>query len=277
MRFNQILVVDSVPIGERNTARNLHADVAMRAKLVEEAPAVVYLRVESSDHFLAVLDQLIAAVEQHQHVPILHIECHGSQEGLQFADGSRSRWLELKPKLMALNTATRLNLLVIVSACEGSAIASTVGVVDRAPLWGFIGPMREVYPEQLEISFLAFYETLFRSRSASEAMAALRKSAPDSTYMLMTAETMFQLIWDHYQAEYENTEAVAERAYRLHVQMADWPPERRRTPEGIAQFSREINPRIFERFRDRFFMLDLYPENASRFDVRYTAPPQAFR
>jgi len=49
VRFNQIMIVDSVPADERSTARELHQDVGIRAQVFAPAPQVLYRRVESRE------------------------------------------------------------------------------------------------------------------------------------------------------------------------------------------------------------------------------------
>ncbi|WP_164172757.1 hypothetical protein [Stenotrophomonas maltophilia] len=271
MRFNQILIVDSIPAGERNTARELHQDVGLRAQVFEPAPEVLYRRVESRREFLVLLPELAAAASTTGDIPVLHIECHGNDDGLAFADGSFATWADLKGPLTSLNIATEMNLLVVVSACGGSALTYTLGLVDRAPLHGLIGPTRVVTSEELMRAYLAFYETLLRTRSARQAVDAMRLAVPD-TFVYRTAQLLFQHVWDHYQATHETPEARLERGRRMAVNPPDdyvGPPVQ---PEVFAQLLAEKNREFFDSYRRKFFLCDLFPEHETRFTVRYEAP-----
>lgn len=270
MRFNQILIVDSLPPGQRNTARELFGDVQMRARIFAPSPEVRYERVESGDALIALLARLTVAAETGGNIPILHLECHGSQDGLELANQSFLRWEDIKPHLTELNIATRMNLLVVVSACEGSAIAATLGLVDRAPLHGFIGPTRVVQPSELERGYLALYETILRIRSARDAVQAMIAEVPD-TFVYRSAEWMFQYIWDHYQRTHETPEARMARGARM---AANPPPGYDGPPIEAAQFAEllaERNRQFFDMFRRRFFLCDLCPEHERRFAVQYGA------
>lgn len=271
MRFNQILIIDSIPAGERNTARELHQDVGLRAQVFAPAPEVLYRRVESRAEFVALLPELTAAASTTRDIPVLHIECHGNDDGLAFADKSFVTWADLKGPLTSLNIATGMNLLVVVSACDGSALTYTLGLVDRAPLHGLIGPTRAVAPEELMRAHLALYETLMRTRSARQAMDAMRLTTPD-TFVYRAAEWLFQHVWDHYQATQETPKARLERGRRMAANPSDYyvgPPVQ---PEVLAQLSAEKNQEFFENFRRKFFLCDLFPENETRFTIRYEAP-----
>ena len=268
LRFNQILIVDSLPARQRNTARELYGDVQSRAQVFRPAPEVLYERVESSDSCLALLARLAKMATTQGNVPILHLECHGNEDGLQFADESFVSWLDMKPHLIQLNIATRMNLLVVVSACEGSSIAATLGPVDRAPLHGLIGPTRVVLPSDLEAGYLALYETLLRTRSARDAVQAMIATVPE-TFVYRAAEWMFQHVWDHYQRTHETPEARLARGIR----MARNPPAGYDgvaiDAEVFAELLRQKNREFFDRFRRHFFLCDLYPEHEERFTVRY--------
>ncbi|KFN44204.1 hypothetical protein N789_07240 [Arenimonas oryziterrae DSM 21050 = YC6267] len=202
---------------------------------------------------------------------MLHVECHGNDDGLAFADGSFASWADLKEPLTSLNVVTGMNLLVIVSACDGSALTHALSPVDRAPLHGLIGPTRAVAPNELARAYLALYETLLRTRSARQAVDAMRAAAPD-TFVYRAAEWLFQHVWDHYQATQETPEARLERGRRMAANPPvdyDGPPVE---PERFAELLAEKNREFFDNFRRKFFLCDLFPEHEGRFTVRYEAP-----
>jgi hypothetical protein len=228
-------------------------------------PAIVYQRVDSSTDFAALLEQCAQLAEHEPYVPMIHIECHGSEEGLEFADGSQSRWSDLKQYFVRLNVATKLNLLAVVSACDGSALASTVRVEERAPVWGLIGPTRRVMPDELERSFLAFYETLLRTSSSNDALVALRASAPEGTYMVIRSEKMFEMIWTKYREVHCSDQAIRTRAHKLHSRAQALPNPPKHSVDEIADLFREHEPIFLEQCYSTFFMTDLYQENVERF------------
>lgn len=219
---------------------------------------------------MVLLPELTAAASTKGNIPVLHIECHGNDDGLEFADGSFAIWADLKGPLTSLNIATGMNLLVVVSACDGSALTYTLGLVDRAPLHGLIGPTRAVAPEELMRAYLALYETLMRTRSARQAVDAMRLATPD-TFVYRAAQWLFQHVWDHYQATQETPEARLERGRKMAANPPDnyvGPPVQ---PEVFAQLLAEKNREFFDKYRRKFFLCDLFPEHETRFAVRYEA------
>jgi hypothetical protein len=212
--FNQILFVDSLPEGE-NTAKRLFADVRDWAQTMGERPAVVSRRVPSGNAFTALLVACAHQAQIDHYIPLLHIECHGREEGLEFADGSQLTWADMKPYFVALNTATRLNLIVVVAACFGGAIGGSVRAEERAPFWAFLAPKREIGAGDLEDALSVFYQTLLITRSSEQAMAALRGTTVGDEFWPLSAHTIYRLIVEAYEQLHLNDNVVQRQAARL--------------------------------------------------------------
>ncbi|MCC5087076.1 hypothetical protein [Xanthomonas campestris] len=259
--FNQILIVDSLPEGQINTAARLFADARDWARVIGNVPHIASVRVPSSGAFLDLLAQLAQQASRDAYVPLLHIECHGGEGGLEFADGSRLTWDDMKPAFVALNVASRLNLITVVAACHGGAIASFVRAEHRAPFWAFLAPKRHISAGDLETALSAFYQALMMTRSSERAMGALRATQAGNEFWQLSAQTIYRLIVEGYAERHLTDEAVGRQAERLRARAAEhgavW---------SQAQIEAMIrDPGIFERFRREFFMIDLYPEHGERF------------
>lgn len=259
--FNQILIVDSLPEGQINTAARLFADVRDWARIIGEVPHIANVRVSSGTEFLDLLARLADQASRYPYVPLLHIECHGREEGLEFSDKSKLTWSDMKPSFVALNVATRLSLIVVVAACHGGAIASFVRAEQRAPFWAFLAPKQKIVAGDLEEALSAFYQALLMTKSSERAMGALRATRAGHNFWQLSAQTIYRLIVEGYEERHANDEEVRRLAIRLLAQAARhdavW------TQEQIENMIRD--PRIFEGFRREYFMIDLYPEHAERF------------
>lgn len=261
-RFNKILIVDSIPKGEVNTAENLHTAITEQIKIFPDSPRPELVRVESADEFLRVISESATLAESNDVYPMLHIECHGDEDGFQFADGSLLDWPELKTPLATLNQAMHLNLMIAVAACVGAAITKVITMGDRAPFWGVIGPIKSVYPSELEEPFKALYLTLIETKSPEQAIESFKSKAGD-LYWRTTAQGLFAKGWRHYKEVYCNPKALEIRGERMH--------------QTAPHLSKQVcinrllshEPAAFERYRRTFFMCDLFPEHIERFRVTY--------
>lgn len=270
-RFNKIVVVDSIPEGQSNTARRLFEDIDIYAVAFEPSPTIVYERIKSANDFLNLLAGLTVAARESDSIPMLHIECHGDEDGFQFADDSILDWPELKTPFAELNEATQLNLMIAVGACIGGAAAKTITFTDRAPFWGLIGPTQSVHPTQIEKPFRALYTTLLRTKSPQEAIKAFEAEAGPGIYWRTTAQGLFEKGWLKYKAEYCSPEVLQIRAARMLKACQQAGKYLDANIETMKEILRVHEPTAFARFRRTFFMEDLFPGNESRFNVSYEA------
>jgi len=99
--------------------------------------------VQSRAQFLEALRSIAKEARLHAHWPILHIEAHGDFTGIYVTSGEYLPWGEFKDELTAINENSRLNLLVMMAACQGAwlskVIASQVRVVSLNCCDGQIG------------------------------------------------------------------------------------------------------------------------------------------
>ncbi|MEA0930743.1 hypothetical protein [Xanthomonas campestris] len=263
-KFNQILILDSIPVGQLNTAKRLEDDLRILVAVAAGGgPAVVYQRIESAQAFVAIIAQCNELARRDSYVPLVHLECHGSEEGLKFADGTALEWLAVKNALTPLNLATRLNLIFVISACHGMSMASVVHVTDPAPVYAFIGPSRAMGAQELLEGFLAFYEAYLRTGESTKAIEALRQTAEQGAFAVLSSEAIFRLVLTSHREHYCNPESLAGRARFLqkealilgrHIDLDE--------TVGLLN-SRDWD----ERFRRTFFMIDQYPEHDERFPL----------
>lgn len=270
-RFNQILVVDSIPAGELNTATRLFEDIKTYASAYAPSPAIHYVRVESEDEFIQCIQECRKRANEQDIVPMLHVECHGDEDGFEFADGSLVDWDELKLPITDLNVATRLNLMIAVAACTGGALAKVIRMSDRAPFWGLIGPTRALTAGELEKAFSALYLTLLSTKSPAKAIAAMDSATVPGTFWRTTAQGMFEKVWTSYKNEYCNPEVFEIRAQRMRKRLLELSPATRVTTEQIKSRLVDHEPKAFDRYRNSFFMCDIVPEHSTRFPVQYVA------
>lgn len=263
-QFNQILILDSIPAGEHNTARALQDDVTVLAAVAPGGgPAVVRLRIDSAAHFVDIMRQCAELAGRDPYVPLVHLECHGSPDGLEFADHTFLTWLQVKDALTPLNIATRLNLIFVISACHGMAFASAVYITDPAPVYAFIGPSRVMEAHELLTGFHAFYDRYLRTRSSAEGAEALRETAEQGAFIVLSSRTIFRSVIEEYFQQECHSDSLVERARGLQVRARVMGVEIDMN-ETIAALG---HPGWGEYFRQTFFMIDRYPENDARFPL----------
>jgi hypothetical protein len=202
---------------------------------------------------------------------MLHVECHGDEDGFQLADGSLADWEELKLPITELNVATRLNLLIAVAACTGGALAKVVRISDRAPFWGLIGPTKTLTAGELEKAYSALYLTLLSTKSPAKAVEAMDAATKPGLFWRTTSQGLFEKVWAGYKKEYCSAEALEARAKRMRERLEQLSGKSLPTTDELKSLLVNQEPKAFERFRATFFMCDLFPEHSSRIPIEYVA------
>ncbi len=270
-RFNQILIVDSIPTGEYNTARRLFEDLEIHAIAYSPSPAIKYIRVNNVTEFFQCIQTAKYNAEQHDLFPMLHIECHGCEDGFQFADGSLADWDELKIPITELNVATGRNLMVAVAACTGGALAKVMRIGDRAPFWGLIGPTRTLTAEELEKAYAALYLTLLRTKSPADAVKAMEHATVPGLFLRTTSQGLFEKVWCSYKSEHCTNAALEKRGRRIMTRLHESGISTLLSMDELLIMFANYEPFAFARYRATFFMVDIFPEHSNRFPIEYIA------
>src|SRR6185295_1852059 len=143
-----IHIVESLGPDDEKTGTSLHDLLSALVAERQERLALHHWQTRTRDDLMAVLSQIEEVVKSTRLAPILHLEAHGNKMGLGLASGFVP-WADLKAPLTRINILCRLNLLVVVAACDGEASLSTIFAHDRAPVWGIIGPNRKVLESEI--------------------------------------------------------------------------------------------------------------------------------
>jgi len=270
-RFTQIVVIESLADGDLHTGRQIHEDL-LTLKVAYSRPFdIKYVKVTNSPELFSALATVLQDTKANGHRPILHFECHGSddEKGMVLADDSYVSWVDLKPILTDINIGCRCGLLILLSMCNGGCLVDIVSLIERAPCWGLIGPMKPVSAGNLLQGFAAFYRVLFSTLDGDLAIKELFRLSPNTPYVFIPAEGFFRRAYSGYLRNYTTPDAYNARARKLSRMI------RKTNPNGVGvgamkRILKKNEKVAFEKFRGHFFMADLFPENDDRFDASYT-------
>jgi hypothetical protein len=135
--IGQIWIVESLPEGESKSGKRLWDELDDHCSAHPVNLRIGYLEAPSADVLIGYLDDLLLDIQASGRNAILHIECHGSDDatGLILGDGSYLGWDVLKPKLEAINIASRFNLILVLKGPKDPLDQASAGSISsrRAP------------------------------------------------------------------------------------------------------------------------------------------------
>ncbi len=167
---------------------------------------------------------------------------------------------------------SRLNVLVLTGACDGAGLINVLHPTERAPVWGVVGAVRQVWVREVEAAYTTFYQTLFSTFDGGKATQAMNAAVPagDSPFRFYGAEAIFQFVFKRYMETYSTPAVLDARIDRL---VASLPT----MLEGDQLLAFKMNARaylndqrpVFDRIKEHHFFTDLCPENSRRFTVNF--------
>jgi hypothetical protein len=270
IRSTNVWIIEWLPPDDQRTGLQLHE------WMKDRRPGwSTYSMCKTKQEIISTIERVTSRVQQSGLIPVLHLEAHGGNHGLEGPNGTGGRelltWDELTEPLQNLNLATRCNLVVFVAACAGFAGIKAFQRGPRAPAVALVGPDAQVMPRNLLDGTKEFYR---RWMDESPRLLEIATSASQQSGTVNFEWEPFAVL---------AYEAIVER---LIVSMrAD---ERRKQINRIRQRMLEENrsaaeiedklallpsslPTMWQRLWDDMFMIDLYPENRERFGLDMSA------
>lgn len=283
--FGTVHILEWLQTGERRTGRELYDEIEPMALASTPSVHVVYHRIATRHEFIATLRKVEDDFRTTGRLPLLQIETHGLYGDQQMKDNvgicstadDALLWPELMKELVPLNQLTRLRLFMIIASCSGIWGIKMAQPVERASFLAILGPNRDVMSDEVAKACVAFYRTIFQKGTGNAALDAMNAAvAPKPrTFGIFNCEKLFTDVYDGYLAQTSepgNVEARVERMMaRGRAECGPLPPaETERVRRAMLDYILD-HPARFEEQRRHFFMVDLYPENDARFNLRLEA------
>lgn len=117
---------------------------------------------------------------------ILHLECHGSETGIEIGDGREPiLWDEFLQLLTPINTKNKCNVGLVLACCDGVGSFKVDDMAKPVPFYFQLSHRGEIAAGQLETSLTAFYRSILAD---NDIRAAIKAAAP---FQMRYAEEIF--------------------------------------------------------------------------------------
>jgi len=269
--FDKIWIIESLGKSDLKSGAMLAADLHTYFSSNSNNLDIEHKSVRTKTDILNLLKEIQLDTKAANCYPVLHFECHGCPEGLITSSNELVTWESLREILIDINIACRLHLLVTLAACNGIHLMKTATKLDRAPFWAIVGSDREITHHEALKGFAAFYYSLLNNSNGDAAIDELNRATenPETIFFFKSSLGLFATAYRKYEEEFCGGQGLQKR---LNVLLSEALKSPTVKAKGVNWARRYIKNTIrsenpFEAQRDRFFMLDLYPENADRFAI----------
>jgi hypothetical protein len=258
--------LESLPQGELRTGAHLREVIRDTATAHNLEIRTTFQSVASVDELIGAMAQLQAETQVSRLGTLLHIDCHGNDEGLGLADGSFIRWQELAPRFAELNLACAFNLFLALACCEGAYFLETSDLGVRSAFCALLSPPQTIDAGPLETGFTAFYRGVLTGQDVNAALTAATAAVNGNfPYYFTSAEGLFRNIFERY----IRSETLQARAERLIEAQRAAGETNLPSVEDMMRASVLAEQNYFAQSRQIFFALDLIPGNAARYPLGY--------
>ena len=171
----ELCIVESLPKGEKKTGQILFEETIKYKKFQEPNLSSSYSEINSKKEFIDYLIKIKRRIIKDKLFPILHIETHGSENGIHLANGELYTWEEFFTETRDINIALKNSLILNLAMCYGISLIGKVDPIKRAPFRAVVATSKEIKWKTLLEGFEIFYDTYFFSLSARNAVIEANK------------------------------------------------------------------------------------------------------
>lgn len=271
-KFNTLYILESLNGDDSKTGKELYDELSNWINLVHKDLRLDYKSLEGRQDFLYFFDFLYNDVSENGCVPLLHFEIHGDSEyrGLTLSNGELVSFPEFGECLQKINMATGCNLFISLAVCYGLRTMFEIHTSMVMPFCGVLGSFYKLYEEDLRIRFYVFYEEFFNSLDLVSAYRALLNAngGLDANYCCYMADKLFIKSYKGYLEKECSPERIDERAQESYDSNLPYDLETFKKLFKEEELKRRDTD--YKAIRDRFFMINEFPENKSRFSLPET-------
>jgi hypothetical protein len=272
--FNSLYVIESLDVneGDKLTGTCLLENLRPYAEQCE-ALSTALITVEDAVQFRNVMEWLEDKAKEGQR-PVLHFEIHGTDtmDGLYIKNGDVIEWPEVLSRISEINYASGCNVLATFAVCYGQYLAQYINVGRRMPFCISLGSFKELYEDDLELRFFAFYKELLTSFNIDKAYQSLLDAAPErpSNYSIIKADVLFANVMKSYLDTQCSRTALKLRAENEMdsnpLKFGNFTKEQRRQfIKNFRRSEREHHELYYKESVEEYFQLKEHPENRDRF------------
>jgi hypothetical protein len=187
-----------------------------------------------------------------------------------FTSNESIAWSELYDVLVDLNIVVNNNLFLTLGVCMGGYLMQIAKPLRPSPFWGFIGSFEILYNNDILIRYNEFYTVLLSSLDLNKAFDALKtvNTGIPADYRFINTESLFQRIYQKYSDSQFSQQAIKSRFEEaLKLENINF-KDRNQKNSFFIKFQSELlrsKKEFFEKHKSTFFMVDLYPDNSSKY------------
>lgn len=252
-----LIIIESLSSEYKKTGSSLHQELRNKT-FVEPCLSLKFFEVNNKNELSQLFVNITNELRSLTFFPIIHIDAHGSIDGLTLASDELVYWDELFNMTREINVLMLNSLVLVLALCDGISIISRINPEKRAPFKVIIGCEKRIGENDLLKAFELFYDNFFFSFDSFESvdkMNSLWENKP--IFHSLTSDYCFDYISDierdskHFE-RLINEKAIMEKSTNPQFSKIEFPKVKEYVKNKLIKMSDELKSK-----RDYFLINDL--------------------
>jgi len=259
LRGFELIIIESLNPTEKQTGTILHEETIKYKKFQEPNLSSTLIKVGSKIDFISCLKQIHKRIKIERLFPILHLETHGSEDGLHLANRDLLTWEDFFDETRSINILLKNSLMINLAMCQGISLIAKVDPMKRAPFRAIIGTLSTISESKLLEAFEIFYTSFFFSLSGAKSVNEVNKvlTKDGLSFIYFKSEDFIDKFIDkkrdlQFRKHLINDMAIKEKATNPDIKNVDF--------KDVLNYSEEITEKMINEvrnYRDKFLMKDI--------------------
>lgn len=263
IKYNLILFIESLSLEEADHTNRIYKQI-IEPNCLQNQIACQYIHIKRKSELFSILQEICDI--ENEVFPIIHIACHGNEDGIKLIDDF-VKFEEIRELVTKINIKSRNHLYLIMAMCHGSFAIKLYAKL-RAPFYCMFGPQRDISGSLLDQLLEHFYQNLMQTNDPITALQYTKSKNNDEPlpFQISTCMEMFELLND-ITKELSQSGKGRHQLLNTFKEMhgKELPYELKSKLQYPEQIEKLYKKQIDD-FKNKFFMIDLYPINKTRFE-----------
>jgi hypothetical protein len=260
--YNTIYIIESLDNSESHTGTMLY-ELIKNFEFKYTGVKTFLKTPKTKIEFFEVLSSINDSVQKHNCLPLIHLETHGNQDGIQCTNKDFITWGELYPFFIDINIKLKNTLIITTGICFGTNFYFNVDIDKPAPFFTLISSVSEITNNVILDSYERFYNELLNSENFNNAINCLNSDFLKPTDNSIILKRFILELLTHYK------KLIAELSGKVNFLIISKKinNENEKIDLFIIKYEQQKQMLIgtLKTIWSKYLMLDLYPETKGRY------------
>lgn len=260
MRINCIYVIESLT-GEKKTGKILYDKII--SEFSDRQFKTFYFDIKNKKQLIETFIQIVNTTNNNEVIPLIHMEFHGSKsdQGIGIEPSKEFvPWNQIENYFRQINIKTKNSLIITLGVCYGAQLQLICDPSKPAPFFELLAPMNSIFNSEILSGYSNFYKGLLTGEDYICLVKRLKLNDKfkfyGSAHLYKSMIYMYEILFTP-----ENFESQRTETEKCLKENNIYGPIKKTNFEEY----KKLLPDELRAVKDKYLMIDLYPENLLRF------------